>query len=986
MEFKNLKIGTQLKIGFGIILFFVAFLGVVAYYQTDILHIQTETLYEHPLKVRRAIGEIKADVLSMNRDMKDLLLTDDDSEISEIKQNIEQKKDDAFKQIAIVQSQYLGPKMDVENLNSLFIKINTLRVENISLIEKGKKAVVLKKIKNNGEYDLLVDDLLVKIEKISVFALNKGDEIYKTSFNTNNSLNRTLIIVIISILLLSFLMIFLLNRSIKKPLLELIRITSLFKDKNFSVRSNYSSENEFGLLSASYNEMADIIESAFDLNRSSSQLADVMLSEDDAHKFFKILLSSFLQHTNAQMGAVYLLDDKKTTFNHFESIGLDKDSCRPFSLQNNEAEFGKAILTKRIQHIKEISKSSRFYFETISGKFNPAEIITIPIFSNDLPLAVISLATISYFSEKTIRLLDSNYHLLTARINGVLNYKLIVDISERLEIQNKELEAQKTELNSQTQELSEQNTELEMQKKQLDEANKLKSVFLSNMSHELRTPLNSVIALSGVLNRRLKGKIESEEYSFIDVIERNGKHLLTLINDILDLSRIEAGKEDVELNSFNINDLLNEIVELLKPQAIQKHLNLVFFNNVDNLIITSDHRKCQHILQNLITNAIKFTEKGKIEISVVSDDKFIEVQIADTGIGISEDELNHIFDEFRQADGSTSRKYGGTGLGLAIARKYAKLIEGEIKVKSEKGAGSVFSLRIPSDMKVKNNNDIETSDTYKSNSEIARVVNAADKTILLVEDSDAAVIQLTDILTEEGYKIKVARNGKDALEIIAKELPDAMILDLMMPEVDGFTVLKNTREHEESKKLPVIILTAKHISKGDYDFFKTNNIIQLIQKGDINKVELLNAVARMLIPKKETIEIAKPIIKKIIGKPKILVVEDNADNLLTVKALLEDKYIIFEAIDGFVGYDLTIKHKPDLILMDIALPEMNGIDVFLKIRRNEDCRHIPVVVLTASAMKGEKEKILSYGFDGYISKPIDSEILFKTLNTLLYGE
>ena len=238
------------------------------------------------------------------------------------------------------------------------------------------------------------------------------------------------------------------------------------------------------------------------------------------------------------------------------------------------------------------------------------------------------------------------------------------EFSQKLEFQNRELEAQKTELASQSTELLEQNTELEMQKKQLFEASRLKTNFLSNMSHELRTPLNSVIALSGVLNRRLSKKIPDEEYSYLEVIERNGKHLLSLINDILDISRIEAGREEIEISDFSVGHLVADVVGMIEPQARQKNILLTFSEEKERVSIVSDFDKCRHILQNLVGNAVKFTERGKVEISIQKNGDKVEICIADTGIGISESHLPHIFDEFRQADGSTSRRFGGTGLGL----------------------------------------------------------------------------------------------------------------------------------------------------------------------------------------------------------------------------------------------------------------------------------------------------------------------------------
>ncbi|MDA3823948.1 MAG: ATP-binding protein [Bacteroidales bacterium] len=202
------------------------------------------------------------------------------------------------------------------------------------------------------------------------------------------------------------------------------------------------------------------------------------------------------------------------------------------------------------------------------------------------------------------------------------------------------------------------------------------------MSHELRTPLNSIIALSGVLNRRLEDEIPTEEYSYLEVIERNGKHLLSLINDILDISRIEAGYEEVEISEFNTNNMITEVVRMLHPQARLKNIELLHIDSELNITANTDADKCSHIMQNLISNAVKFTESGKVEITAQQSENMIVITVVDTGIGISEQHISHIFEEFHQADGSTSRRFGGTGLGLAIAKKYAHLLGGTISVKA----------------------------------------------------------------------------------------------------------------------------------------------------------------------------------------------------------------------------------------------------------------------------------------------------------------
>ncbi len=282
------------------------------------------------------------------------------------------------------------------------------------------------------------------------------------------------------------------------------------------------------------------------------------------------------------------------------------------------------------------------------------------------------MATIGAYSKQAIQVLNDVWVTLNARVTSLLAYKQVQTLAERLELQNRELDAQKNELSAQAVELNQQNTELEMQKKQLSEANRIKTSFISNMSHELRTPLNSIIALSGVLRRRLSRQIPEEEGSYLEVIERNGKNLLELINDILDLSRVDAGREEVEVRSFEVDTLLAEVVSVINPLAKQKNIELVQHPTTGLATVVSDFSKCRHILQNLVGNAVKFTEKGRVEISAQQKGVNIHITVSDTGIGISPNQLPEIFDEFKQVDGSASRKYGGSGLGTGNCEKICR--------------------------------------------------------------------------------------------------------------------------------------------------------------------------------------------------------------------------------------------------------------------------------------------------------------------------
>jgi CheY-like chemotaxis protein/anti-sigma regulatory factor (Ser/Thr protein kinase) len=456
-----------------------------------------------------------------------------------------------------------------------------------------------------------------------------------------------------------------------------------------------------------------------------------------------------------------------------------------------------------------------------------------------------------------------------------------------------------------------------------------------------------------------------------------------LINDILDISRIEAGKEEIDLSSFNMSNMVKEMVTLIKPQAEIKNILLTCATEDKDLRIHSDLKKIQHILQNIIGNAVKFTEKGQVTVSCRAHLSRIEVIVTDTGIGISESNINHIFDEFRQADGSTSRRYGGTGLGLAIARKYAQLLKGTISVVSELNVGSCFTLSLPLLFDDSETTSVEEIHFDHKALDIKTIKNLNSKTVLLVDDNETALIQIRDLLSETGIRVLTASNAQDAFLIIEKDMPDAMVLDLMMPDIDGFKMLEILRNAPHTAHIPVLILSAKHLTKEDLKFLRRNNVHELILKGSVQRESLQNAIGSML---NSPLSKKKPnMIRQDKVKPLVLVVEDNPDNMTTVKALLGEDFKIIEAINGQEAINKAKAAQPDLILMDIALPDINGIDAYKKIRTLKALDNTPIIALTASAMEHDRESILLHGFDAFIAKPINAKDFLAVIDEVLYG-
>ncbi|VAW26743.1 BarA sensory histidine kinase (= VarS = GacS), partial [hydrothermal vent metagenome] len=783
MKLKDLSIQIQIGTAFGFILLILVLFSVTTRKQNDTMWKQVNDFYNHHLAMRRAIGGIEADIISMNMGMKELFLVNDNKRIQNILQNIDIREIDAQKRFSILRQDYVGPSNLINKAYNDFIRWKVIRGNIIDFLRNGQKDEALKAMNRSENGENNVAKFMKEISDISTFFKNNAYSDYKQAVQKRKSSGTRMLIVLGASLILLLIILYWLIKSIRTPLKELTLTTRQFGDGNMEARSHYKSKNELGELSASFNRLAKTIQTQVTLKQKENDFNATLFGRDDLSTFSQALIEELLNFSGSQVAAFYLLNNEKSEFTLFESLGLSAKAKTRFSAKLKEGEFGKALSGKKIVHLRKIPDDTSFTFTTSGGNFKPKEIITIPIISLKETVAVISLASIYPYTEEALLLLHNILPSLTARIHGVLLFHQIMEQSKWLEKQNTELEIQGKELSAQSTELSRQNTELKMQKNQLDEANRLKSTFLSNMSHELRTPLNSVIALSSVLKRKLKTSIPEEEYSYIDVIERNGKQLLELINDVLDLSRIESGRVEIEQADVDIKVLINEMITLIDPQAREKKISLKSLIKDDLPTLRSDGNKIRHILQNIISNAVKFTEKGKVEVTAFEKDKYMHVRVSDTGIGIPSDQIASIFDEFRQIDSSTSRKYGGTGLGLSISIRYAHMLGGTIEVESTPGKGSTFTFilpLVPAETKAAENSPVirRLSASRGKKAVIENKAQAKEKTILVVEDSDPAIIQLKDILHEAGFQVLVAHNGREALEQIAKTLPDAMILDL----------------------------------------------------------------------------------------------------------------------------------------------------------------------------------------------------------------
>ncbi len=490
--------------------------------------------------------------------------------------------------------------------------------------------------------------------------------------------------------------------SISRPIIGLTEHAKRIQSSEYEPVVLHS-KDELGILAASFNDMAANIRNQLGMQQGMSQISGSLVGSVSTNQFYGNLIKSLAKVSDASHICIMAkpLEPGSTNFSiarQWYKVGMANFSNRKWTKEELEWLVD--------MKVKSMEVSAFRLNETLSSEVcqtEQTEVITIPIWIEKELLALVLLVAdgtfpdgVSEIMEKTRATISIGFSnaLATDRLSLMANN--LFDINQQLEKQKDELVKKSQQLKKSADELHERNVELEIQRKEVESINRLKSEFLSNMSHELRTPLHVILTLSGVIKDQLLDRFQNEEErEYLEVIDRNGQILLKLISDILDLSRIEAGKEVLEIRPIPIVSLIENIIYNIQALATEKGLCLTIDREGEIPILYSDEEKLFQVFQNIIGNAIKFTKEGGVTIKVYEDNGEVVVDVVDTGIGIPEDQLKKIFNEFVQVDGSTTRNYMGTGLGLAIARKTIELLHGKIFVVSSLGFGSTFSVRIP---------------------------------------------------------------------------------------------------------------------------------------------------------------------------------------------------------------------------------------------------------------------------------------------------
>ena len=920
------------------------------------------------------------------------------------------------------------------------------------------------------------------------------------------------------------------------------------------------------------------------LRTSQAELNERLRGEQELTALAQEIISYIASRLNAQVGAIYLGNENKQ-FRLLSSYAYTKRKNLSNEFKLGEGIVGQVALEKKTILITNIP-SDYIAITSGLGEAVPRNLIVVPLVYRDVVEGVIEIASFQEITDTHIDFLNQVAEGIAIAFNSTRSRTKIQQLLEESQVQSEELQAQQEELRQTNEELHEkakllltQNQEVEEKNREIENAqaaleskaeqlaltSKYKSEFLANMSHELRTPLNSLLILSKLLSENKEANLTLKQVEYASTIYAAGTDLLNLINEILDLAKIESGTMTVEIGEVVLTTLRDDIERNFQHVAQSKGVG--FTVELDTNLpraINIDEKRLQQVLRNLLSNAFKFTAQGQVSLRIDSvtqgwspDQEVlnragaaIAFSVSDTGIGIPAEKQKLIFEAFQQADGTTSRHYGGTGLGLSISREIAHLLNGEIRLTSTPGKGSTFTLYLPQTSqgdketsgqgdkerrrqgdKGTRGNSIHTPPIPPSSPRLQPLVSSpsftddrgtiqpGDRTLLIVEDDVNFARILLDTGREQGFKGIVALQGDTGLALAQQFLPTAIMLDIGLPEMDGWTVLDRLKHDPQTRHIPVHIVSGleerqrslqlgaiaylqkpvgqealiasltniqnfverplKRLLVVEDNEHQRQSIVELIGDGDVRTTavgtgtealaalkasafdcvvldlglpdmsgfELIKQIEQQVglsnggrtslpiiiytgkkLTEQEETElrrVTEAIIVKDVKSPerlldetalflhrvqsnlpeakqqilaqlrqqepvlagkKILIVDDDVRNIFALTSILEEHQMeVVFAENGRKGIDL-LQNTPDVdaVLMDIMMPEMDGYETMRAIRAQTKFRSLPILALTAKAMKGDREKCLEAGASDYIAKPVDTEQLLSLLRVWLY--
>ena len=797
----------------------------------------------------------------------------------------------------------------------------------------------------------------------------------------------------------------------EKRIAAIKEIAYQISNGNYGVKLDNQAQDDIGELSDSLNTMSLSLKKSFDtleenewLQTGVANLNVKMVGEKDVFHLAEDIIEFLANYTKSQIGAIYLFKDDG--YLHLKGQYALNGQNLTQSLELGQGLIGQAVKSGKPILLDDVPQNE-LTITHATGNIKPAQLIVLPIIRNEISIGGLELGTIGKYSDLQLHFLNLVLSDVGTALLGAQNRLKLQQLleetqaqSEELQVQHNELEGLNAELEAQAQklqaseeelrvqqeELLQSNQELEERSSLLEEKNELieernieiqqkaealelstryKSEFLANMSHELRTPLNSILLLSRLMAENEAMDPEHQEYA--EVIQSSGQGLLSLIDEILDLSKIEAGKMELDRTNIRVDEIISGMRSLFNPLAKDKNLNFVIEKSVEvPEFFHTDKMRLEQIIKNLLSNAIKFTTVGTVTLNINTNEKLgaLVFKVADTGVGIAPEKQGMVFEAFQQADGSTRRKFGGTGLGLSISRELAKLLGGYIDLKSAEGKGSIFTLTLPIDKNkgfegvvpqeekpvmaleapAKKVSHLTVNNIPQEIEDDRDNIQPDDKVILIVEDDTPFAKTLLDFTRKRNYKGLVAVRGDVGIEMAKTFKPLAILLDIQLPVKDGWQVMEELKSDPSTRPIPVHIMSSLQVKKesllkGAVDFINKPFAFEHMQE-IFSKLE--HALSRH--PKK------------------VLIVEENEQHAKALSYFLSNFNIQTEIVNQ-VNEGVSALHKPEVncVILDMGIPDKHAYETLDVVKKTPGLENLPIIIFTGKNLsKGEENRIKQY--------------------------
>jgi signal transduction histidine kinase/DNA-binding response OmpR family regulator/CHASE3 domain sensor protein len=803
-------------------------------------------------------------------------------------------------------------------------------------------------------------------------------------------------------------------------------VTREIAQGNYAIRSLDEAKDELGRISEALNIMAVSLETNFTemqrrdwLQSGSVAISDAIRGEKFLQSVCLKIINSVAGYLQAPVATLYTIDGGQN-LKLRGSYGADN---APAYIRAGQGLTGQVISGKELLVVTDLP-AQYLNISSSLGNTSPICVVIVPLIFGTDPIAVMEIAMLHTPTAAELEFIRNNAETLGIGINTASSYEHLQELLEETQAQSEELQAQHNELENinaelevqteklqaseeelkvQQEELQESNAELEERSRLLEERNQLiveknaevqrkaeelalstkyKSEFLANMSHELRTPLNSILLLSRLLKENNEKTLTPDQVEYAHVIQSSGNGLLLLIDEILDLSKIEAGKMELEYERVALVDIVEDINGLFAPVAKEKGLAFsVTIDKKTDPVIETDKMRLSQVLKNLISNALKFTQEGNVTMAISANEGksgYIDLSVTDTGIGISKDKQAAIFEAFQQEDGSTRRKFGGTGLGLSISKELAKLLGGDITLDSEQGKGSTFTITIPVSKQLKEEAEKEEVISYEILPEVEPVketppvdqfistqipesipddrgvIVSSDKAILIIEDDVHFAKSLLDYTRKKGYKGIVAVRGDEGIELARQYRPLGILLDLQLPVKSGWQVMEELKADAFTRHIPVHMMSSHSVKR------------ESLMKGAINFIDKPVAFEQM----QEIFTKLEHVLSQ--ESKKVLIVEENPKHAKALAYFLETFNITAEIKNTIASSVDALQNEADCVILDMGIPAPRSYETLEQVKKTKGLEHLPIIIFTGKSLSmTEEHKIKQYA-DSIIVKTAHS--------------